>query len=181
MALVPWKSPSLSLRLLTAAPGFPAGRRNHHLDKLFCDPGLQSLGVALIKAHDVDDQASVPGFRVEIYLSRARPRRQTPGRGRFSFADGVIDLAGLVIDHIGQPHSWAGPIFVGPWRRRGQRDHLMLARREDEGDVTVRRRGAAWAGCVAPLGRHRGHRRTHDGNEEGRRKLDRSYPPARET
>src|ERR1017187_4729951 len=181
MALVPVKSPGSSRRLLTAAPGFPAGRRNHHLDKLFCDPRLQSLGVALIKAHDVGDKTSISGFGVEIYLSRARPRRQTPGRGRFPYADGVIDLAGLVIDHIGQPHSWAGPVFVGPWRSRWQGNHLMLARREDVGDVTVRRRGAAWAGRVAPLGRHRGQRRTHDGDEERRRKLDRSYPPARET
>src|ERR1019366_1890180 len=121
---------------------------------------------------------SVSGFGVEIYLSRARSRRQTPGWGRLPFADGVIDLAGLIIDHIGQPHPWAGPVFVGPWRSRWQGDHLMLARREDEGDVTVRRRGAAWAGCVAPLRRHRGQ--PTYGDEEGRRKLDRPDPPARE-
>src|ERR1700689_299089 len=129
---------------------FPAGCRDHHLDQLFSDSRLESLGVALIQAHDVGDHAPVPGFWVDVHLGRARSRTETPRWSRFSVADGVVDLAGVLVNHIGQSHPRAGSVFVRPWRSRWQRDHLMLARREDEGYVAVGRRGAAWARRVAP-------------------------------
>src|SRR5581483_5543646 len=132
---------------------FAAFSREHQPDQLFSDFRLEPFSVSLVNADDVGHDPAFLAVRVDVDLSLARRRQQSPGRIGWVLTRAVVDIAGFRVADLFRFAPRGAGVFPGPVRslRQPLVIHLALARLVDEREIAGRRLAQG------------GHRRTYLG------------------